>query len=162
MTSKIKNNMQEKHYDFYLKEHGYLVDGLESRIQETRRLELAVIASTTAIWAWLATHIEQLNSANIIWPWWIPSFFALLAGFRCWMLLLTINRKSKYIKKIENHILEEGALKGWRNYQDATGSTLFTRSTVIFWLVFTSLVATLPIFILKIGYLIGPIINNRL
>lgn len=129
--------------DFYVKEHTYLVAELESRVQEARKLELAVLAGTPAVWAWLATNLTK-SSLEVIWPWWIPFFFALVAGFRCLTLLHNIRRKSVYIKKIEELFCANSDLPGWRNHRDSHGKKSVTNTSIIFWLFFIFLTGILP------------------
>jgi hypothetical protein len=134
---------------FYAKEHEYLVAELEARVQETRKLELAVIGGAPAIWAWLATHSKEISSANIVWPWWIPFFLAVLAGVRCWMLFKNIKRKSVYIKELEKILRGDGPLQGWRNHRASVGKKSVTTSAIVLWTLLILLTGLLPFMAIK-------------
>ena len=103
--------IQEHNRDFHLKEYDSLRKEIEFSIQEARTIERQALIATALVWTWLVTHTD-VNLPAI--SWWVPMFFAILGGAKCYRLLKGVNRAAVYILKLET-ILTTDEL-GWEHF----------------------------------------------
>src|ERR1700683_3918572 len=84
--------------DFHLKEWESLRKEIESQIEHTRKLELAIVGGLGAFYAWFVSE-KSHNPTH--WLLVIPCLLVLLAGLRAWATLTRIREIATYILIIE-------------------------------------------------------------
>ena len=103
--------IQEHNRDFHLKEYDSLRKEIELSIQEARTIERQALIATALVWTWLVTHAD-VNLPTI--SWWVPMFFAVLGGAKCYRLLKSVNRAAVYILELEKILTTDGL--GWEHF----------------------------------------------
>ena len=106
--------------------------------QESRKLELAAIGGTGAVYAWLATN--QIGDLQEL-AWFIPLLFSLAGSLRAWVMNKSIKVISTYLLKIESSLSED---EGWEQYFKTRRGYLFG-SAVAFWICFILITLAVPI-----------------
>lgn len=90
--------MNERSYQFHLKEHGSLRSEIEYRIKTAERNEYVVAAALVGIYAWL--YQQGVPHGSLLW--WLPAGLPFLGIIRQAGLLFRIKQIGDYIYKLES------------------------------------------------------------
>jgi hypothetical protein len=122
--------------EFRTREYELLKSEVQSYVAESRSLETYAVGGAVAVYAWLATHHDDLPSRVI---WLVPLIFPILGAVRAWALGAHIEVIGSYLGKLE---CELQGTPGWEAFLAGKRGPL-AASTYLFWLLF--LVASLAV-----------------
>jgi hypothetical protein len=143
------NDTDDREFYFYHSEREFLLNRIDSDVEETRRIERLVILAAAAVYTWLATESGDAQVEALAWAWWIPLGVTVLGVIRCLAVLKRINVVASYVKLIEDRYATIDDVPGWRTYFDRHGRGKVTRAVLLSWLILLITTTLVPILVSK-------------
>jgi len=104
-------DIDDRQKEYILEEYRQLRQEILLVLQRTDVLERNALLACGAIWAWLATHVENLQYKMVVW---VPLFISVLFALKSGSLRYGQHRITRYLQRIEQTLgLAEGL--GWHN-----------------------------------------------
>ena len=93
-----------------------LAQQIERVIRQTVFLERSALITTGVIWSWLVSLDDSRRIVDL--AWFLPLMITFFSIMRVWALDGSRKLMQDYLKQVENNILQESEVGGWRNYRD--------------------------------------------
>ena len=133
-----ETKMSSIHDDYLKKEYDKLNKEIENLLTEIRSRERYSLTIIAGISAWVFTNLCKTNGLLITAVSFIPLLTTLAYGISVKYLYKNINWIGLYLRKIEDHFMEEfkdknGFTFGWENYFDTVNKKEFVTVTKGIW-----------------------------